>query len=285
MYENLELTLADDQATIRFARASKKNAWNPKNHEAMHRVLDAIEAHPGVKVVVLTGTDEVFSAGMDLEEYFFDAFEDPERLRANFKASHGWMLRWKNLSAVTVSVVNGLCIGGGMHIAVLSDIALAAEDALFCLSEVNFGLFPAGGTTWSMSQHLTRKQALYWALTAERFDGKKAAELGLVTFAFPRAELEAEAARVVGQLVNKDGHALRYTKRAFERSRTMSFAEAQEWETALLFDLSFTTNARWIREGLARFKKRVYRPGLESFTQPVTDPRPATDAPASGSHE
>jgi trans-feruloyl-CoA hydratase/vanillin synthase len=267
--ENLELTLAADHATIRFVRADKKNAWNPRNHEAMNRVLDVIEAHPEVKAVVLTGTDKAFSAGMDLEEYFFDAFEEPERLRANFRASHRWMLRWKNLSAVTVSVINGLCIGGGMHIAVLSDIALTAEDAVFCLSEVNFGLFPAGGTTWSMSQHMTRKQVLYWALTAERFDGKKAVELGLCTFAFPREQLEAEAARVLGQLVNKDGHALRYTKRAFERSRTMSFAEAQEWETALLFDLSFTTNARWIREGLARFKKRAYRPALESFTHPA----------------
>jgi trans-feruloyl-CoA hydratase/vanillin synthase len=268
--ENLELTLEADHATIRFARADKKNAWNPRNHEAMHRVLDSIEACPDVKAVVLTGTDKVFSAGMDLEEYFFDAFEDPERLRANFRASHGWMLRWKNLSAVTISAVNGLCIGGGMHIAVLSDIALAAEDAVFCLSEVNFGLFPAGGTTWSMAQHMTRKQVLYWALTAERFDGKKAAELGLCTFAFPADQLEAETARVLGQLINKDKHALRYTKRAFERSRTMSFAEAQEWETALLFDLSFTTNARWIREGLARFKKKAYRPALESFTQPAS---------------
>jgi trans-feruloyl-CoA hydratase/vanillin synthase len=280
LFEDLELSLADGHATIRFLRPAKKNAFNPKNHEAMSRILDLLEARSDIKVVVFTGVDEVFCAGMDLEEYFFDAFDNPELLRANFRASHAWMRRWKDFPAVTISLINGLCIGGGMHVAVLSDIGIAADEASFCLSEVNFGIFPAGGTSWSMGQHMTRKQALYWALTAERFDGRKAVELGIVTLSVPRARLAAEAERVVGQLVTKDRHALRYTKRAYERSRTMSFAEAQEWETAFLFDLSFTTGDRWIKEGLSRFKRRTYRPALDSFTQAPADTVVAAATPA-----
>jgi trans-feruloyl-CoA hydratase/vanillin synthase len=264
-FEDLHLRCEQGHATIRFARVAKKNAWDPRNHAAMHALLDQLQAVPGIKAVALTGSQDFFSSGMDLEEYFLAAYAEPAQLRANFAASHAWMRRWKDLPIVTVSLINGLCIGGGLHVAALSDIAITADEAVFGLSEVNFGIFPAGGTSWTVAQHLTRKQALYYALTAERFDGRRAVELGLASLSVPRERLAAEGQRLLTTLAQKDLDALRYTKRAYERSRTMSLAEAQEWETALLFDLSYASESRWIREGLTHFKRREYRPGLAPF--------------------
>src|SRR5262249_37838551 len=108
--EDLELSTVDTSATIRFDRPSKKNAFNPKNHAAMHEVIDRLERIPTLKSVVLTGTADVFCGGMDLEEYFLDAFDDVDKLRSNFRASHGWMRRWKDLDAVTIAKINGWCV-------------------------------------------------------------------------------------------------------------------------------------------------------------------------------
>lgn len=267
-YEGLQLTIDDGAATIQIVRPEKRNAMSPALHEGMHRVLDAIEADGHVKVAVMTGVDDIFCGGMDLEKYFLEAFDDPARFRANMAASHGWMRRWKAFPAVTLASINGICIGGGMLMALLADIAVAADEAMFCLSEVNFGIFPGGGTTWAVSQNMSRKHALYYALTADRFDGKHAAAIGLVSAAVPRARLAEETARVVASIKQKPLSALRYTKRVFERSRTMTFPEAQEWEVAMLHDLSYNTSAEWVHKALAAFRERKYRPAETSFLAP-----------------
>ena len=262
-YEDLEVSVGDLHAIIRMNRPQKKNAFNPRNNAAMAQVLDMLDTHDALKVIVLTGVDDVFCGGMDLEEYFFDAFDKPEQLRANFRGAHSWMRRWKEHRAVTVASINGWCIGGGMLIAGLCDIALTADDATFCLSEINFGIFPGGGTTWMVAQHLPRKLALYYTLTAERFDGRRAEALGLVSRSVPKAELAAPTDALIASLTSKNKHALTYVKRVYERSRTMTFPEAQEWEVAMLSDLSAVTENEWIRSALAQFKRRKFRPALE----------------------
>jgi trans-feruloyl-CoA hydratase/vanillin synthase len=264
-YEGLKLTIDDAVATIQIVRPEKRNAMSPALHQGMHGALDEIEAAGDVKVAVLTGTDGVFCGGMDFETYFLEPFDRPREFRANLAVSHEWMRRWKAFGPVTVASINGLCIGGGMLIAELCDIAIAAEEAVFGLSEVNFGIFPSGGTTWAVAQNMTRKHALYYSLTADRFDGKRAAELGLVSVAVPAERLAAETARVVETLKQKSIDALRYTKRVYERSRTMSFPDAQEWEVAMLFDLSYTTENAWIRDALEMFGRREVRPAKTSF--------------------
>lgn len=266
-FDGVKLTVDGAVATIRLNRPEKKNAMSPEMHAAVTRALDRVEAAGGVKVVVLTGTGDAFCGGMDLETYFLEAYETPARFRENLAVSHAWMRRWLAFPAVTVAAINGVCMGGGLLMANLCDIALTAEDAVFGLSEVNFGIFPAGGTTWSVAQVLSRRSALYYALTAEPFDGRRAVEIGVAVRAVPRADLEAETARVAAALVKKNLEALRYTKRVYERSRTMSFPDAQQYEVAMLHELSYQTDAAWIRKALAKFKGRAYRPGVTSFEE------------------
>jgi len=266
-FEGLKLTIDGSAATIEIRRPEKRNAMSPALHESMTRALDVIESAGDIKVAVMTGVDDVFCGGMDLEKYFLEAFDDPARLRGNFATSHAWMRRWKAFPAVTLASINGLCIGGGLLMASLADIAIAAEEAVFGLSEVNFGIFPAGGTTWAVANNMSRKHALYHSLTAERFDGRRAAEMGLVSVAVPRCRLAEETARVVELLKQKPIEALRYTKRVYERSRAMTFPEAQEWEVAMLFDLSYTTRDAWIKDALAAFRQRQYRPAETSYIE------------------
>ncbi|MEX1361656.1 MAG: enoyl-CoA hydratase-related protein [Nannocystaceae bacterium] len=265
--DDIRLTLWPRHARIRLERAAKKNAMSPMQHRAMHRILDRIEEHEDTRVVVLTGTDNVFCGGMDLEKYFFDAYESPPRFRKNLRESHSWMRRYKSFPAVTLAKVNGLCVGGGLLMAALSDLLVTADEASFCLSEVNFGIFPSGGTTWGVANNLGSKQALYYMLTAERFDGPTAVSLGLANRTVPRDQLDAEVDRVVASICNKPLAALQYTKQVYERVRTMTFPDAQQFETAMLFDLSYSTKNEWIEKALAQFRKRTFRPGVEAYDQ------------------
>lgn len=75
--------------------------------------------------------------------------------------------------------VNGFAFGGGFEVTGLCDLAIASDTALFGLSEINFGIFPAGGATWAVTHNLPRKQALYYILTGDTLTGKQAEEYGL----------------------------------------------------------------------------------------------------------
>ena len=262
---NLHVHIDGPVARVTIDRPEKKNAMSPSQHAAMHEALDRIEAAGGVKVVVLTGVGDVFCGGMDLETYFLEAYPEPERFRGNLRSSHSWMRRWKAFDAVTVAAVNGWCVGGGLLMAAISDIVITADEAQFSLSEVNFGIFPSGGTTWAMARNMPAKQALYYMLTAERFAGPRAVELGLATRSVPREQLNAVVSELCTTLANKDREALRYTKLVYERVRDMNYADAQQFEVAMLFDLSYQTDNKWINQALEQFRKRSYRPALESF--------------------
>jgi trans-feruloyl-CoA hydratase/vanillin synthase len=264
-FECVRLAIDASVATIQMNRPAKKNAMSPQLHRDVNAALDEIERTPGIKVVVLTGVGDSFCAGMDLELCFLATHDDPDAFLAMNKISLGWYMRFKELSAVTVAKINGWTFGGGVELVGICDLAIAAEEATFGISEINFGIFPGGGTMWAVAQHLNRKQALYYSLTGEPFSAARALELGLVNRVVPLTELDAETDRVVTLLKDKNGRALASTKQVFERVLAMDLPEAIEWEMAKLHELSYLTNGEWITKALAQFRQRRFKPGFEAY--------------------
>ncbi|MGV1049396.1 MAG: p-hydroxycinnamoyl CoA hydratase/lyase [Solirubrobacterales bacterium] len=265
-YDHVVLSFESEVATLQLNRPEKKNALSPALHKDIDDALTEIEEHGGVKVLVVTGTDEAFSAGMDLEECFLDTFEEPEKFEEMNSLATGWPQRVKAFPAVTVAKVRGWCFGAGFQLAGLCDIVITAEDAVFGMPEINFGILPAGGTLWAAAHNMTRKQALYYALTGDRLSGSEAVELGMATRAVPAAELDEVVDGIVAQLANKNIWALRATKEAYEGILSLHFPEGIELEMAKLYELSYRTENEWIRKALAQFGRRAYRPGLESYS-------------------
>jgi trans-feruloyl-CoA hydratase/vanillin synthase len=270
-FPHVELSIDGPVATVRLNRPEKKNAMSPELHQSMNDALTEVEGSRDVKVLIVTGTDDSFCGGMDLEKCFLEPFDDPDRFRSINATALTWFRRLKNLPAVTVAKVNGWCFGGGFELAGICDIVVASEDAVFGLSEINFGIFPGGGTMWATAHNLPRKQALYWALTGDRFTGREAVELGLATRAVPAADLDAEVDRVVAMLVDKNPETLRATKDVYEWSVTLDFARSIEMEMAKLQELSYISSHAWIRTALEQFRRREFRPGLESYSLTGTD--------------
>jgi trans-feruloyl-CoA hydratase/vanillin synthase len=236
-------------------------------HYEMVEVLAEIESDPATSVVVLTGAGQSFCAGMDLKEYFRDNANNPTEMVRARRASQEW--RWTRLwtyGKPTIAMVNGHCFGGGFVPLIACDIAIAAEDATFGLSEVNWGSIPGGLVSRVLGEAVGLRQGLFFAMTGRPFDGRKAAEIGLVTWAVPRAELRDETVKLAKELATKSQAALVATKQAYKLVQTMDFVRAADYLDAKLTAMRTTdTEGSWDK-GLGQFlDDKSYRPGLGAF--------------------
>ena len=124
---------------------------------------------------------------MDLKEFFrqTDQMSPPEREQI-VRTNAQW--QWRQLMFYpkpTIAMVNGWCFGGAFTPLVSCDLAIAAEEATFGLSEINWGIIPAGVVTKAVAQVMSQRDALYYIMTGETFDGRKAAAMNLVNEAVP----------------------------------------------------------------------------------------------------
>ncbi len=266
-YETILVSKADGVTTVRFNRPHKKNAMNPTLHREMYHVLDELEFDDETQVLVLTGEGDAFSAGQDLKEYF-DANKDSPRDREEIRRiSHGWRhQKLYNYAKPTIAMINGWCFGGAFTVVASADVAIAADEATFGISEINFGSLPAGLVAKVVSGLMLPRQALYYSMTGEKFDGRRATELGFTTMSVPRAELEQRTLQIADVLKRKDPRALRATKELFKGVdlRAMSFDDSWHWLNARERQLTLEQkNKNWMDQGVAQFMQGNYRPGVE----------------------
>lgn len=262
-YETILVSQVGGIATVTLNRPAKKNAMNPALHIEMHDALTRLANQEDLRVLIITGAGEAFSAGMDLKEYFYDLKDRPHEVDRIRVISQEWRERTLRLfPAPTIAMVNGYCFGGALPIVASCDLALAAEEATFGLSEINFGGIPAGPVAWVMGQVLHERDALWYMLLGEPFDGRRAAEIKLVNKAVPRARLEEETLAIARVLVGKDRHALRLTKELFRHSLGMERGSALALANAKVRELTLLQNGRWIEQGIGQFLKGEYRPGI-----------------------
>jgi feruloyl-CoA hydratase/lyase len=209
-------------------RPEKRNAVNPTMNDEMLAILDALELDDRCGVLVLTGAGESFSAGMDLKEYFREVEHESALKQAQVRrAAYSWM--WRRLihyAKPTIAMVNGWCFGGAFTPLVACDLAIAADEAQFGLSEINWGIIPAGNVTRAVAQVMNHRDSLYYIMTGDTFDGKKAAEMGLVNKSVPRSQLRAETEALARKLLKKNPTVLRHAKIAFKMVRDL------DWDTS-----------------------------------------------------
>lgn len=264
--ETVAFDVIDGIAWVRFNRPEKRNCMSPKLNRQMMRVLDELEYREDVGVLVLSGEGTAWSAGMDLKEYF----RETEALglggtRAAQREAYGWWRRLRWYQKPTIAMVNGWCFGGGYGPLFGCDLAFAAEDATFGLSEINWGILPGGGASKVIVELTGFRRAMYHAMMGENIDGKTAAEWGLVNEALPTDQLRARVEAVAQVLLAKNPVALKATKDAIRRVREMTYDNAEDYliraqEAANSFD----NDGR--KEGIRQFiDDKSYKPGLGAY--------------------
>lgn len=265
-YERLSITNDSGVVTVRLNRPEKKNAMDPVMHREMGAALTELKSDDAVRVLVLTGTGDSFCAGQDLKAFFAESFDDPLRARKISSEAMDWAETLRLFPKPTIAAVNGWCIGGGLRVMGLCDIAVASERAQFGLSEINFGNFPAGGSMKMAMELLSHRDVLYMALTGDFIDASTAERLRLVYNSVPHDRLMDEVYSIAKKLTEKNPVALMIAKEVFWRDKQMSYSESVEWELAKQAELSYLQNGEWVREGIDRFVNGSYKPAFESYT-------------------
>jgi feruloyl-CoA hydratase/lyase len=266
-YETVLIEKEDRIAFVILNRPEKRNAMSPQLHRDMDAALDELADDAETDVLVLTGAGDAWCAGQDIRLFFREGEKNPGAMRKVRQASHAW--RWQKLSAFpkpTIAMINGYCFGGAFTQACACDFAICADEAVFGLSEVNWGILPGGIVSWNVAQTLNFRDGLYYAMTGDNFDGKKAEKMGFVNFSVPRAELKAATVKLAKKLLEKSPAAMRYTKEAIRAVRTMSEAQAVDYLNAKSDALRFNDRERGRDKGMRQFlDEKTYRPGFTHF--------------------
>ena len=271
--ETVNVDIEDGIAWITLNRPDKRNAMSPTLNREMVRVLEALEFEDSAKVLVITGAGDAFTAGMDLKEYFRETQNlPPARVAAVRREAAAW--QWRKLmyyTKPTIAMVNGWCFGGAFTPLVSCDLSIAAEEATFGLSEINWGIIPAGNVTKAVAATMNHRDCLYYIMTGEPFNGIKAAAMGLVNEAVPLAQLRERTTALAKVLISKNPTVLHAAKMAFKHVGDMA------WETSEDY---LASKAAWARmndteggnqKGLKQFlDDKSFRPGLGGYERDGT---------------
>jgi feruloyl-CoA hydratase/lyase len=266
--ENVAVEFQDGIAWVTLNRPQKRNAMSPALNREMMGVLDALEVDDRCKVLVLTGAGEAFSAGMDIKEYFreVDKATPVEVMRVQ-RESMGW--QWRRLMFFpkpTIAMVNGWCFGGAFTPLVSCDLAIAADEAQFGLSEINWGIIPAGNVMRAVAEKMLPADAQYYLLTGDMFDGKTAARTRLVNESVPRAQLREHTAALAKKLMEKNPHVLMAIKLAYRRVKDMTWDESEDYLYAKAQQTYSTDPEQGRKHGMGQFlDDKSYRPGLANY--------------------
>ena len=198
-------------AQIVLNRPERNNAYDGDLIQALLAALDALAKTSGLRAAVISGRGRHFQAGADLK--WIDAVRRASR-EDNVAASRATAQAIWRLNAApvpTIALVQGACFGGGTGLLAACDVVIAADDAVFSIAEVRWGL-TATIIIPQLNDAIGVRQVRRYALTGERFGAAEARRIGLVHEIVPAAELEAAGARIVDQVLQNGPQAVAQTK-------------------------------------------------------------------------
>lgn len=254
----------DGIAWVYLNRPEKRNAMSVELAREMNTVFDALELDDRAKVIVLSGKGEAFSAGMDLKGFFraTDKVTDVERHRA-YRETRAW--QWRTLihyAKPTIAMVNGWCFGGAFTPLICCDLAITDQDATFGLSEINWGIIPGGVVSKAITTLMGDREAMYYVMTGEQFDGARAKELGLVNEAVPADKLRERTRELAMVLRDKNPTVLRQARMAVKWAREMDWEMASEYLQAKVDQTTFVDPEKGREQGLTQFlDEKTFKPG------------------------
>jgi trans-feruloyl-CoA hydratase/vanillin synthase len=266
-YQNVKVRIHDGIAWTSLNRPDKRNAMSPELHYDMDEALARLEVDDDVKVVVVTGEGGNFSAGQDLKKFFRELERNPAERKKAQAAANRW--RWERLYGYdkpTIAMVHGFCVGGAFMQLLACDFAIAAEEATFSLSEVNWGILPGALVSKAVADMVLPRHALYYACLGDPFDGKEAARIGMINYAVPLAKLEDAVTDLAVRLMKKSPAVLRATKQAIRHVRTMDVPQAYDYLAAKGQAIKVGDQEDSYNTGLRQFlDEKGYKPTFEPF--------------------
>ena len=254
MAEHIVVSVQDRILSIRLDRPEKKNALTRGMYLGMIEALQQAETDSAVRVVLITGSQDCFTAGNDLMDF------------ANAKPGETSpaIVYLQTLAAAqkpVVAAVAGVAVGIGTTMLLHCDLVYASPDARFQLPFVNLGLCPEAGSSVMLPELMGHRRAAELLLFGEPFSSEKALELGIINAVYPGGELLTAATAKAQQLAEKPPSALRTTKALLKHSAAGVVADAMALETEKFAALLQGPEAR---EAMMAFMQRR-KPDFSKF--------------------
>ncbi len=217
-------------AIVSLNRPRRLNAYNVEMRDDLYQILLAVRDDPEVRVMILRGEGPAFSTGGDVSE--FGSAPSPTSAREIRWQRDVWgtLLR---LPQPTIAAVHGYTVGGGMEMALLCDLCIAADDAIFFLPESSLGMIPGVVGTQTAPRAVGIGRALDMVLTGKRVAAQEAVQIGLANRVVPRETLLTEAKALAYTLAEHDPRIIALAKRAIRAGSDITLAEGLQLERRL----------------------------------------------------
>lgn len=218
MSELINTRVDDGVGLVVLNRPERRNALSIQVREELSDILDAWAVDDAVRAVVVTGAGQVFCAGFDLEE-----FGDRSKSAAIAESSRRYHLTLWSFPKPTVAAVNGHALAGGLDLATLCDVRIAADTATFGHPEIKFGAPPLfTPLRWIVGAGLARDLCL----TGRRIDAAEACRIGLVSRVVPAGDTVDDAVAVARTILEAPQAALEMTKSYLVGTNHLGFEES-----------------------------------------------------------
>lgn len=241
-------------AVITLNRPEAMNALNAQLLTELNAVLDRCDADPSVGCVVLTGDEKAFAAGADIKEMKDKSFTDA--FSSDFIAPYD---RVGSHKKPLIAAVSGVALGGGMELAMICDLIIAAEGAQFAQPEVSLGIMPGAGGTQRLTRAVGKAKAMDLCLTGRRMSAEEAERSGLVARVVPQAALMEETMKMATRIAGYSQQAVAMIKQSINTSMATSLPEGVRQERHLFYS-TFATEDQ--KEGMAAFTEKR-KPGFK----------------------
>lgn len=221
--DTVQLVREDGWAWLRLNRPHRLNALTDAMLDRLDAVVGEINRDRSIRAVVLTGNGRGFCSGRDSAELgdVREAAHDVPPLSGHQTN------RIADLEVPVIAAVNGPAVGGGMGMALMADIVIAAESAVFVDGHVAVEMCPSSAAWW-LPRLVSYQRAMEIFLTGRRVGAREAYELGMVTRVVPDGELERESAALAGAVAARTRATLTRTKRAVRHALAVDFRQSLE---------------------------------------------------------
>jgi len=253
--EQFRVDIADHIATVTFDRPPV-NAQNRTTRDELTYVFDVLGERDDVRVVILTGAGDVFSAGADIKERAGMAERQPGDYPRHNRVVREFFNSISDCPKPVIAAVNGPAIGAGFIMMLCCDIMIASDNAHFVMPEINVGL--AGGARFLM-EHVARSKVRSIYFTGRRVPAAELYRLGVIEACPPREQLMETALDLAREIASKSPLAIRHIKRALNTIEELPVRDAYRFEQSVTVELSHTEDAREAQRAFVEKRKPEFK--------------------------
>ena len=238
MGELIETSVDGHVALCRLNRPEARNALSPELMDELAGAVEGFDADSGVRCIVIAGSDEVFASGADIRALRERSFQEA--------LAHPSAAFWRRLAACRtplVAAVSGYALGGGCELALVCDMIVASQTAVFGQPEVTLGIIPGGGGTQRLARAVGKHKAMELVLTGRRFDAEEGRRIGIINQVCGKREWLDRALELAAVVADRPPIAVRLGKQAVLAAEEAGLASGLETERRL-YELSMATEDR-----------------------------------------